>query len=66
MVSAYGHDRGLTSWGWRNGKRIWRIRWDEKPGQVAEVTGPVDLMDALMKLNDEVLARLPWQPEYQP
>lgn len=66
MVGHYGPDRGLISWGWRNGKRIWRIRWNQRPGQVAEVTGPDDGIEALMKLSDEVLERLPWQPEYQP
>lgn len=61
MVSAYGDGAGLTSWGRRNGKQVWRVTWEERPDMYADVTGPWDTMDALIKLKPEVLARLPWQ-----
>ena len=61
MVGMGSKEKFITSWGWRNGKRVWRIRWDQRPGAYAEVTGPEAAIDALMKCSDEVLARLPWQ-----
>ena len=61
MVSAYSKDRGLTTWGVRGDKQVWRVTWLGRPGMVADVTGPYDTMDALVKLSDEVLERLPWK-----
>lgn len=61
MVGAYSTDRGLTSWGMRDGKQVWRVTWDQRPDMVADVTGPWETIDALLKLKDEVLERLPWK-----
>lgn len=63
MVGAIGRRVGVSSWGWIGEHRLWRIRWNDKPGWIAQVTGPLDAVDALMKCSDEkVLARLPWVP----
>lgn len=61
MVGAYSDSYGLTTWGQRDGKQVWRVTWDERPGMVADVTGPWDTVDALVKLTPEVLKRLPWK-----
>lgn len=60
MSSVYSSDCGITSWGIRNGKQIWRVTWKERRNMVADVTGPYDLIEAFTKLTPEVLARLPW------
>lgn len=61
MASAYSSDRGLTTWGMRDGKQVWRVVWDQRPDMVADVTGPFETIEALIKLRDEVLIRLPWK-----
>lgn len=51
----------ITSWGWRGPHRLWRVRWAERPGMVAELTGPRVMLLAFLKLNPETLERLPWR-----
>lgn len=61
MASAYGRTYGLTTWGMRDGKQVWRVTWDERPDMVADVTGPHETGAALIKLTPPVLAHLPWK-----
>ena len=63
MAGAGGNGLAITTWGKRDGKQVWRVRWNERPGMHADVTGPWETMDALVKLTPEVLARLPWRED---
>ena len=52
----------ITTWGRRDGHQVWRVTWDERPGQIAEVTGPHDAMAAFVKAWT-LVERLPWVVE---
>jgi hypothetical protein len=50
---------GITSWGYRDNHRLWRVRWLDRPNMVCEITGPDDTEAAFTKAWN-VRERLPW------
>lgn len=65
MVSMGGTDIFLTTWGMREGKQVWRCRWNERPGMLCDITGPWDTTEAFLKLH-RTKHRLPWVTDPDP
>lgn len=63
MSGISGNTYTITTWGERNGKQVWRVRWSQgRPGMHATLTGPYDTIDAFVRIGD-VLERLPWRAD---